>query len=378
MMNQPNFSSAVTTISATLTGAVLLGAGFVLPVRGASLDESPAMRQSLPVSVEFQSPDNTAPATSIGGGVRGSVRFQTSGESAPRTSVAGGVRGNVGFETSGESAPRTSVGGGVRGDVAFAAPGASAPRNSVAGGVRGDVQFSTPGTSAPRNSVAGGVRGGVEFSTPDESAPRNSASGGVRGGVEFSTPDESAPRTSASGGVRGNELPALTPLLPPTQYGQTVSARPTFYVYVPPTASKQVFFSIQDDRGNPLYHTMLEISGEGGTIGVTLPENGPELAVGTNYLWAFAPIEPDGILRPDNFSVIGWVQRTEASVNIEDPSNPVKVATAYGASGLWYDTLEVLASAQLERPGDETLKGEWNDLLEQVGLESVAAQPIVK
>ena len=334
-MSQSKFSKSLAALSATFTGAIVISAGFALPARASStLDRDPALLKNLSLGVEFQS--------------------------------------------SGQAAPRSSIGGGVRGSIRFAAPGSTAPNRSVSGGVRGDVQFETPGMAAPERSVSGGVRGDVEFEAPEEVTPRDSVSGGVRGDVQFEAPGAATPRDSASGGVRGDESVQLTALLPPTQHGQTQSARPTFYVYVPPTASTEVFFSIQDENGNPLYHTVLSISGEGGTLGVKLPESAPELEVGTNYLWALAPIEPNGILRPDNFSVVGWVQRIEASVSPENISNPVELATAYGASGLWYDTLEVLANAQLERPGDETFSKEWKDLLEQVGLESVATQPIVK
>ena len=335
MIPHSQFSKSLTALSVTLTGAVILGPGFTLPARASSTFDGDSTRLKNPlISVEFQS--------------------------------------------SGQAAPRSSLGGGVRGSVRFAAPGSAAPRSSVSGGIRGNVVFEAPGSAAPRSSASGGVRGDVTFEAPGSAAPRNSASGGVRGDVTFEAPGSAAPRDSASGGVRGDESATLTALLPPTQHGQTQSARPTFYVYVPPTASTEIFFSIQDESGHPLYHTVLDISGEGGTLGVKLPESAPELEVGTNYLWAFAPIEPNGILRPDNFSVVGWVQRIEVSVFPENTSNPVELATAYGASGLWYDTLEVLANAQLEHPGDETFSNEWKALLEQVGLESVATQGIVK
>ncbi|MBE9042434.1 DUF928 domain-containing protein [Oscillatoriales cyanobacterium LEGE 11467] len=333
-MTQSNFPISLAAISATFAGAVLLSTGFVVPARAsATLDRNSTLPKGWPVSVEFQTP--------------------------------------------GEAAPPTSIGGGVRGSVQFAAPGNDAPVSSVAGGTRGNVQFAAPGNDAPVSSVAGGTRGNVQFENTGDSIPDSSVAGGTRGNIQFENTGDSIPDSSVAGGTRGNELPTLTALLPPTQHGQTRLARPTFYVYIPPTASKQVFFSIQDEDGNPLYHTMLNISGEGGTVGVTLPENSPELEVGKNYLWALAPIEPNGILRPDNLSVVGWVKRVETFIPTENTSDPVELATEYGASGLWYETLEILAKAQLDRPGDETLRSEWNDLLEQVGLESVAIQPIL-
>ncbi|MGB7059883.1 MAG: DUF928 domain-containing protein [Geitlerinemataceae cyanobacterium] len=281
------------------------------------------------------------------------------------------------FESPGDAAPESSIGGGVRGSLQFSAPDSAAPRTSIGGGVRGSVQFGAPGSAAPRTSIGGGVRGGVRFLAPDESAPRNSDSGGIRGEVEFQLPDDSAPRTSESGGVRGNDTPPLTALLPSTQTGRTLSARPTFFVYLPPTTSQQAFFSVQDEQGNFVYHTVVNISTSGETIAIATPEDAPELEVGKNYLWMFAPLEPNGILRPDNSNVVGWVKRVEpVASSPEVVLSPVEQATKYAAAGIWYDTLEVLASAQLEQPSDETLASEWQDLLTEVGLEQVSTEPV--
>lgn len=261
----------------------------------------------------------------------------------------------------------------------FESPDDSAPKSSIGGGVRGSVQFTAPDDSAtPNSSIGGGVRGGVRFSPPGESAPKSSIGGGIRGDVQFSVPDDAAPRTSESGGVRGDENPPLTALLPTTQTGRTISARPTFFVYVPPTTSDRAFFSIQDEEGNDVYQTTLAISGEGGTISIALPEDAPELEIGKNYLWMFAPIQPDGILRPDNPSAIGWVKRVEPTFDADRIGTlpPIERATEYAKAGIWYDTLDILVSAQLEQPQHSTLASEWQDLLAQVGLEQVATQPI--
>ena len=261
--------------------------------------------------------------------------------------------------------------------VRFEAPGDGAPKSSIGGGVRGNVQFAVPGDAAPRSSVGGGVRGNVQFAAPGEAAPRSSVGGGVRGNVQFGAPGDAAPRNSVGGGVRGDEPPAMAALLPSTKNGRTVSAHPTFFVYLPPTLSKEVFFSVQDEQGNNLYQTRRKISGQGGIISVTLPENAPALETGKNYVWFFAPILPDGILRPDNYVVTGWVKRVEANVG-SDRQSPVEQATAYGKAGIWYDTLKILATAQRSQPNNANLTKEWKELLEQVGLNAIATQPLAE
>ena len=307
-----------------------------------------------------------------------SVRFEAPGDVAPKSSIGGGVRGKVQFASPGEAGPRTSIGGGVRGNVQFASPGESAPRNTLGGGVRGNVQFGTPGESAPRNTLGGGVRGNVQFGTPGEAAPRNTLGGGVRGDVQFGTPGEAAPRTTLGGGVRSEEPPKMIAVLPPTKNGRTLSAHPTLFVYLPPTLSNEVFFSLQDEQGNTHYQTRLKISGQGGIISVTLPENAPELELDKNYAWFFAPIQPDDILRPDNYVVTGWVKRVKADVVSQSFSSPVEQATAYGKAGIWYDTLKILATAQRTQPNNATLAKEWKELLEQVELNAIATQPLTE
>jgi hypothetical protein len=108
---------------------------------------------------------------------------------------------------------------------------------------------------------------------------------------------------------------------------------------------------------------------------LTLPENAPELEIGQNYLWFFAPIQPDGILRPDNATSVGWVKRVEATRDRQSFSSVIEQATAYAKAGVWYDTLSVLAQARRSQPNDVILEKEWKELLEQVGLEAIATQP---
>jgi Domain of Unknown Function (DUF928) len=258
----------------------------------------------------------------------------------------------------------------------FQAPGEAAPQSSMGGGTRGEVKFAPPGDGAPQSSMGGGTRGETQFSAPGDAAPASSMGGGSRGDVSFSAPGDAAPASTASGGTRTDGISAPTALLPTTRYGRTVAARPTFFVYMPPTSSREVFFSIQDQAGNHLYQTLLRISGTGGIISVTLPESAPQLEIGKNYVWFFAPISPGGILRPDNNNVVGWVKRVEAPTAVG--ATALDRATEYAKAGIWYDTVTVLASAQQTQPGNATLTNEWKDLLKQVGLEAIATQPIAE
>ena len=195
--------------------------------------------------------------------------------------------------------------------------------------------------------------------------------------MEFALPGKDAtPNTNAGTGVRGTQIP-LTAIVPNTKHGRTISARPTIFAYLPPIGAQEVFFSIQDEEGNPHYHTMLKVPASGGVISVALPESAAELELSKNYLWYFAPIEPGGILKPDNYAVTGWVTRVETDINQQDlAASPVKLATEYAKDGIWYDTLEVLVEAQKSDPNNLTFASEWHDLLAQIELEDISSQPI--
>ncbi|NET33309.1 MAG: DUF928 domain-containing protein [Cyanothece sp. SIO1E1] len=336
-------------------------------------------------------PDKTMPSMFWSAALTGTLIWpggwgqsaQANSDSQPEPQQSGDPLISLKFEAPGDPVPPASAGGGVRGRVQFAAPDDSVPR-TASGGTRGVIQFHPPGEAAPNatpNATADATRGEVQFDLPGESAPPTTGSGGTRGNVQFDTPNgEPIPRTTASGGTRGQPLPELTAVLPMNQYGRTISARPTFFVYVPPMTSRVVFFSLQDQHRQHHYQTMLTISGQGGLVSVTLPADAPELELDKNYAWFFAPVDLNGRLRPDNYGVSGWIKRVAAADLNAIPASlsPVERATEYAKSGVWYDTLDVLVAAQLEQPEDLTLTSEWYDLLEQVGLEAIATQPIAE
>ncbi len=328
-------------------------------------------------SIDFAPPGDATPGDSSGGGIRGNIEFAPPGDATPGDSSGGGIRGSLEFAPPGDAAPADSSGGGIRGSLEFAPPGDATPGDSSGGGVRGDTNFQAPGDATPADSSSGGIRGDTNFQAPGDATPGGSSSGGVRGEVQYQTPQESAKPAELGGSVQPNRVSAVRPLLPDNHYGRTASAHPTLMVYVPPTATEQVFFSVHDENRNPVYQTTLNISGEGGVVSITLPKSAPALEVGKTYTWYFAPIAQNSVLRPDNYSVKGWMKRVEApQVNSAGESAVMAQAKAYAQAGIWYDTVAVLAAAQQADPQNEMLADEWHDLLEQVGLEAVAQQPI--
>ncbi|MGB3513790.1 MAG: DUF928 domain-containing protein [Microcoleaceae cyanobacterium] len=272
--------------------------------------------------------------------------------------------------------------------VEFDPPGDDAPKNGSAGGTRGRTRFNGTGDGASKSSKSGATRGNVTFTPPGEPAPENSTGGGIRGETQFEPPGESTPSDStSSGGTRNpgnlnnpisNNNKILIPLIPETNHARTISARPTIFIYMPEMSARQVFFSLQDEERNTIYQTRLEVSGQEGLVRFTLPPEAPELEIGKNYLWFFAPVKPDGVLRPDNYGVRAWIKRVEIPTGAEANSDPIAKATLYAGSGIWYDTLDILMSAKQAQPNNTALAKEWRDLLEQVGLKNIADYSLVE
>ncbi|HLO52354.1 MAG TPA: DUF928 domain-containing protein [Kamptonema sp.] len=306
------------------------------------------------------------------------IQFQAPGDGTPTDTTGGGTRG-VQFQSGGDATPADTTGGGTRGEIRFASPSGDAPNSTTGGGTRDGVRFTAPGDSSPGNTTGGGTRDGVTFAAPGDASPSTTTGGGTRD-VNFQAPGEDSPKSTVGGGTRTDALSVFIPLLPATKLGRTVAARPTFFVYVPEGTRKQIFFSLQTTDRKPHYQTTFEISGKQGILSFTLPADAPELEVGKDYLWFFAVIEPGQVLQPGNYGVNGWVKRVPAPVARETNKQltAVKEAELYAESGIWYDTLAVLAAARRSQPENQTLVSEWNSLLKQVGLDRLTAIPLVE
>ncbi|XWK89383.1 MAG: DUF928 domain-containing protein [Phormidium sp.] len=104
------------------------------------------------------------------------------------------------------------------------------------------------------------------------------------------------------------------------------------------------------------------------------------------YQWLVILLKPGEILRPDAYSISGWVKRVSAPVTPEtlkgknpgESQRAIALAALYAKSGIWYDTLNILNQARLTQPENLLLKKEWADLLKQVGLEHLAQESLTE
>lgn len=208
--------------------------------------------------------------------------------------------------------------------------------------------------------------------------------------VTFDPQGEGKPNTSAGGASRspdGKICPqdataartSITALIPVSHEALTVAKHPTFLVYMPQTSAKQVFFSLQDENQNNVYEATLPTTGEGGVMSIKLPADTPELEIGKRYKWYFT-VMCGNALRPDSPIVEGEIRRVEAGTATSSQINRVSAlerAALYGKNGIWQDTVVTLADLRRAQPTDPNLTATWEQLLDSVGLEAIAKEPLL-
>jgi Domain of Unknown Function (DUF928) len=206
--------------------------------------------------------------------------------------------------------------------------------------------------------------------------------------VPFEPPAREAPKRTTGGGSRdegqcllktSSKTNALvSPLLPHTNLGLTLKARPTIFVYIPKTSARKAFFSLQDEENNHHHQMSVQLPSHGGVIGIQLPQDAPPLQVGKHYKWSLVTICGQ-TLEPDNPQVTGWVRRVtpDASLPALNSTDSLESVVQLAKKGVWYDTLSILAQLRQERPNDANLAKHWYELLTSVGLGAIATEPVV-
>jgi len=208
-----------------------------------------------------------------------------------------------------------------------------------------------------------------------------------RANVTFEPPGTGKPDDTAGGASRGGSCATdvisrgqcVIPLMPGSKEGLTATARPTFFIYVPETAAKEIFFSMVDENNKNHYQTKIPLTGKAGILKFTLPENARPLEIGKNYRWAFIVIGEQG-LRPDSPGVQGVIRRIELSETLKSQlqnGTAIERASVYGKNGIWYETLATLGEARKFQPSDANVVANWEQLLNSVGLGSIATKPLL-
>ena len=207
----------------------------------------------------------------------------------------------------------------------------------------------------------------------------------------FQPPDRGAPGNRADAGSRGGDCSQLqkpmTALIPTRNWGETIAAHPTFWLYIP-TRPGDVEFVLEDETsGKQLYKTTFAVTQGPGIVSFRLPDTAPPLEKGKAYRWMFNFTCVSGGGAPENSdqqnpSVSGIVARIDPSAQLSrqlDNASPTERIALYAQNGLWYEMLTELAELRRTEPNNAEVTAKWMDLLEHeaVRLNSIAQEPIL-
>ena len=202
----------------------------------------------------------------------------------------------------------------------------------------------------------------------------------------FQPPEDGVPGRREGGGTRGLECPtattALTALIPQATMGQTISAKPTFFYYLPVPLDKTVQFELADQRDKTLYKKSFRmVTSRAGIVSVSLDsdDNSPALEVGKNYQWYFT-IKCNPKNTTEDVLVSGWINRTALAPTVKtelDRSPDRTKLSIFAQQRLWYEYLATLAQLRIESPSDASLAIKWSAVLNSVQLGKIAQEPLV-
>ncbi len=162
-------------------------------------------------------------------------------------------------------------------------------------------------------------------------------------------------------------------------WGKTALNHPTFWFYVAYSANIYVEFILQDEAENEIYQTTFPLNNKPGIVSLTLPKDKITLETGKSYHW-YLNIMCDPEHTTNDF-VEGWVEKVELNSVINHQLESVQSleqVSIYAKNQLWHDTLTNLDRLQQIDPANKAIANIWTDLLQQVGLDEISQEPVVK
>lgn len=200
----------------------------------------------------------------------------------------------------------------------------------------------------------------------------------------FIASNRGAPGTRQGGATRGgcsSSDRTLTALVPANNLGMTTAPYPVIFFYIPPTSADVLELSLLDENDNEIYQKNLTPTKTGGIASINfadLPGVKP-LEVGKSYHW-YLSIVCNTQDRSADIFVDGWVQRIKPDPALQSELQQVPSrnrASLYAVNGIWYDSLTALYETRKSSPNNSALVNEWADLLDSVGLDTIAREPLV-
>jgi Domain of Unknown Function (DUF928) len=190
--------------------------------------------------------------------------------------------------------------------------------------------------------------------------------------------------TNCLSDARRTEGKILTAIIPKYSAVLTTSENPTFFLYLPKTSKTYVqAFDLTLENANKevIYQETFRVNSKPGIFKISLKAklNKPLLKINQDYRWIFSAI-CDSSDRSRDLVVGGYLKRITLEENLTDALKKASLrerATILAASGIWDDSLNILAELRLKNRKDAGFKTDWQTLLESIGLAQVAQEPIV-
>ncbi len=217
----------------------------------------------------------------------------------------------------------------------------------------------------------------------------------------FESETEGTPGRLEGAGTRGGcpTSGEFTLLLPSNNFGLTLQALPSFYIYVPTRCQVPVELALLDQQKQQvLYQTTIETTGEPGVVRVDLDSSqAPDLEIGKTYYWEATLVMSGDISdRSLDISDYGGIRRVEPTEKFQSQlqnASGLEKAKLYAQTGIWYDALDLLAELRLHSEnnrdstcGDvssdsgeissDSVDYQWQELLRSVNLDRVATSPL--
>jgi Domain of Unknown Function (DUF928) len=201
-----------------------------------------------------------------------------------------------------------------------------------------------------------------------------------RSTLKFKPPLRGAPGERKDSGSREpSGCSAILAMIPSTNFGLTVSAHPTFWLYLPSLPKLgELTLTLLEERKNGeqeiAYRTKFKITQNSGIASFHLPHSAPPLEIGKQYRWIFSC---GAIARYGSIERIALKPEIEQRLDRATPRDRVLILAEHG---LWYETLTELAKLRFTKPQDSQLAADWANLLKHraVGLNELVEKPLVR
>ncbi len=219
----------------------------------------------------------------------------------------------------------------------------------------------------------------------EAASPKPAISAPQKLSLNFKPPKRGAPRATAGGATRGactSGAKSITPLTPKGQVGLTVTERPSFFAYIPQSRGQTAeFLLLSNDDTEVVYQTTFTLPSKAGVLRFDLPADAPTLKPGQEYHW-FITLNCDLNKGPSgNPTIEGWIERLEPNSDLKKAlttAKPDERPAVLAEAGIWHDTLAALANLRRTSPNNVKLSQDWRTLLQSVGLDAIATEPLVE